>query len=116
MDELGDMGEYDMMQDDQTAASGEQEETADAVPTEPDHPASIVVELRIRQLSPTSPGHITRPPGSSIWFVAAPAIRSQITRHPQAGELINTALGLRGWIPGRLIDGTNTMFAALIES
>ena len=74
----------------------------------------MVPGLRIRQLSPTAP--MVHPPGPPIWFLSAPVICAKITRHPQPGELVTTALGLRGWISGRLIGGTNTMFAALIGS
>ena len=116
LDEAGNMDGYDMGQDDQTAAIDLLEGMDELVRAEQDRPTTIAHGLRIRQVSPSSPGLVLHPPGSSIWYLSAPAKWPQITGHPQAGELANTALGLSGWIPGRPIGGTNTMFAALIGS
>ena len=114
MDEAGNLGDFDMSPEPPAIDVRASELGPAQQPTVSGRAAPTVPGLRIRQLSPTVP--TVHPPGQSIWFLQPQAIRAQITRHPQPGELVTTALGLRGWIPGRPIGGTNTLFAALIGS
>ena len=114
MDEAGNFDDYDMTPVPITAAEPVRDLRVQQPTRRGGGTGATVPGLRIRQLSPTAP--TAHPPGQSIWFLSAPTIRAQITRHPQPGELVSTALGLRGWIPGQPIGGTNTMFAELIGS
>ena len=48
--------------------------------------------------------------------LSASVIRAQITRYPQAGDMVDTELARQGWYPGRPVGGSLTMLAAIIGS
>ena len=71
---------------------------------------------RVRQLTPIVREAAARPAERSILYLSASVIRSQITRYPQAGDMVDAELARQGWYPGRPVGGSLTLLAALIGS
>ena len=71
---------------------------------------------RVRQLTPIVRDASARPAERSIMYLSANDIRSQITRYPQAGEMVDNELARQGWFPGRPVGGSLSLLAALIGS
>ena len=80
MDEAGNLEDFDMTPVPTAAAVTGRGQRAQKPPGRLVGTGPTVPGLRIRQLSPTTP--TAHPPGQSIWFLPAPMIRAQITRHP----------------------------------